>query len=165
MLYFAYGSNMSTTRLNARIPSASLIGTGRLQGYRLAFHKVSMRDGSGKCDARFTGDKLDAVFGVLYDCSNNDLARLDKIEGVGQGYEAKTLNIDSVEGLVQAQTYFATNIDAALKPMLWYKEHVIRGATEHKLPAQYIEYIDRIEAIIDLDEDRAARERSLYITG
>lgn len=162
MLYFAYGSNMSTPRLQARVPAASLLGTGCLQGYTLAFHKVSIRDGSGKCDASYTGNSTDAVFGVLYELSDADLDMLDRIEGVGQGYEARRLNIRFNDELVVAQTYLATRINKALKPMLWYKEHVLRGATEHRLPNHYIEYIDSIEAIADIDADRAAREGSIY---
>lgn len=163
MLYFAYGSNMSTSRLKARIPLASLIGPGYLPGYRLLFHKVSIRDGSGKCNASFTGDQADAVFGILYDFSEPDIMTLDAIEGVGQGYEAKILNIKhKEEGWVKAQTYIATRIDTSLQPLHWYKEHVLRGANEHDLPREYIKYIENIEAIIDVDIERTAHERSLY---
>ena len=162
MLYFAYGSNMSTPRLKARIPSANLIGTGCLQGYQLVFHKVSMRDGSGKCDASYTSNRSDQVFGVLYDFPSTDLVALDKIEGVGQGYDVKILDVQYEQKLVMAQTYLATNTDAGLKPLLWYKEHVLRGASEHDLPEEYIQYINSVEAIVDLDSGRAARELSLY---
>lgn len=150
---------MFTPRLKARIASANLIGPGCLPGYRLVFHKVSIRDGSGKCNASFTGDQSDVVFGVLYDVSEADIMTLNEIEGVGQGYDAKILPIKREnEGLVKAQTYIATSIDARLKPFHWYKEHVLRGANEHDLPREYIEYIKSVEAIIDTDSERTARE-------
>lgn len=36
--YIAYGSNMSTSQMALRCPDAKLVGTGWLNGYRLAFH-------------------------------------------------------------------------------------------------------------------------------
>ena len=49
MLYFAYGSNMLTERLKARVSSATPIGKANLSDHGLRFHKKS-KDGSGKCD-------------------------------------------------------------------------------------------------------------------
>src|SRR5438128_1900656 len=49
MLYFAYGSNMLTQRLKARVPSASPKTVAVLFDHGLRFHKRS-QDGSGKCD-------------------------------------------------------------------------------------------------------------------
>ena len=31
-----------------------------------------------------------------------------------------------------------------LRPMAWYKDHIVRGAREHGLPADYIRALDRI---------------------
>ncbi|TNF88372.1 MAG: gamma-glutamylcyclotransferase, partial [Gammaproteobacteria bacterium] len=39
LYYFAYGSNMSPARLQARVPSARPLGVYRLKGHRLSFHK------------------------------------------------------------------------------------------------------------------------------
>ena len=49
LLYFAYGSNMSSVRLRARVNSAQPLGVARLPGHRLRWHMHSL-DGSGKCD-------------------------------------------------------------------------------------------------------------------
>jgi gamma-glutamylcyclotransferase len=49
MLYFAYGSNMLTERLKARVPSTRPISPAILSDYDLRFHKRST-DKSGKCD-------------------------------------------------------------------------------------------------------------------
>lgn len=163
MLYFAYGSNMSTLRLQNRLPASVVRGTGVLQGYQLAFDKISTNDGSGKCNIQFTGDKLDGVCGVLYELPDADLVKLDEIEGEGHGYARKSLYISQEgTGLVAAESYLATKTDASLKPMHWYKEHVLWGAHEHKFPDHYIEFIESVSAIIDYDPERAARERSIY---
>ncbi|RMD60293.1 MAG: gamma-glutamylcyclotransferase, partial [Planctomycetota bacterium] len=62
MLYFAYGSNMSTPRLRRRVSRAVPVATARLPGCRLAFHKLGA-DGSGKCDACPAGRAEEVVWG------------------------------------------------------------------------------------------------------
>ena len=50
-LYFAYGSNMSERRLQKRVDSAKVVGTGGLKNHCLTFHKVS-KDESRKMHHR-----------------------------------------------------------------------------------------------------------------
>jgi len=88
---------------------------------------------------------------------------LDKKEGLGFGYEQKEVDIITSNGdTVKAFTYYATNIDETLKPYSWYKEHVIRGAVENKLPKSYISNIEAIEAIEDPDRERHDMELKIY---
>ena len=44
---------------------------------------------------------------------------------------------------------------------VWYKQHVLLGAIEAGLPAEYIESIRALNAIGDPDNEREARELSL----
>ncbi len=163
MLYFAYGSNMSSRRLAARIESPSRIGVGCLKEYRFAFHKVSILDSSGKCDACFTGNTADSVWGVIFEIADADMSKLDRFEDRGYGYERQWVHVQCNNGeILAAQTYVAIRTDSALKPLHWYKEHVLRGAREHRLPADYIRFIEGIDAIIDTDAERTSRELSLY---
>ena len=94
MYYFAYGSNMSSKRLNARI-KATKYANGKLLKHKLKFHKIS-KDGSGKCDAFETGDSNDFVLGVVYEIDKNDLEQLDRFEAKGKGYERKEVDRKSV---------------------------------------------------------------------
>lgn len=163
MLYFAYGSNMSTARLTRRVPSAVPESTGRLYGHRLAFHKPGRKDGSGKCDAYVTGDESDHVTGVVYRIDPDHRHLLDRIEGLGSGYEAKEVQIKTLSGKeVTAFTYYATSIDTDLKPFHWYKEHVVRGAREHALHHEYIENLLSVESVTDPDLKRTQIELSIY---
>jgi hypothetical protein len=57
---------MCTERLRKRVPSANPIITAKLQNHSLRFHKRS-DDRSGKCDACFTGEAADIVWGVIFD--------------------------------------------------------------------------------------------------
>lgn len=162
ILYFAYGSNMSTPRLGERSPSAHTVAVARLQRHRLRFHKGG-RDGSGKCDADFTDDEADVVFGVVFEIAAAEKLQLDEHEGLGKGYEEKRVSIYTEDGRVlEALTYYATSIDPELKPYDWYKEHVLRGAREHGLPWEHIESIAAVEAIPDPDSPRCERELAIY---
>ena len=164
MLYFAYGSNMSEKRLKIRLPSARKMGLGRLPEHSLRFHKVSQRDGSGKCDAYFTSAKDDEVIGVLFEISSpSDKRTLDSCEGLGHGYDEKIVEIQMFDGRgVQAFTYYATLIDSSLRPFHWYKEHVLRGAKENQFPNEYLANIENFVSEEDPDIDRSRRELSIY---
>ncbi|MDE0178311.1 MAG: gamma-glutamylcyclotransferase [Gammaproteobacteria bacterium] len=144
-LYFAYGSNMSSERLRARTPSAISLGRARLPGYTLRWHKLG-RDGSGKCDIEPSDAPGTAVWGVLYGINSTEKAGLDAVEGLGVGYDQHTVRVETGTVVREAITYKARPdmIDAALRPLDWYKAHVLHGATEHGLPD---EYVARITAV------------------
>ena len=138
-LYFAYGSNMSSERLRARTPSAISLGRARLPGYTLCWHKLG-RDGSGKCDIEPSDAPGTTVWGVLYEIDRAERDGLDSVEGLGVGYDEHTVQVETDTVVREAVTYNARRgkIDAALRTLDWYKRFVLRGATEHGLPSEYV---------------------------
>ncbi len=162
VVYFAYGSNMSTPRLRERMPSCKALGIATLPGHALRFHKRST-DGSGKCNAVATDDE-NSVIGVLFSFDPAERAKLDKAEGVGSGYEHATVTVINDKGRRRkVLTYLATPdyIDDNLKPYAWYKDFVLAGGREHDLPPGYIaEYIEAVEATDDPDEARDKEQRA-----
>jgi gamma-glutamylcyclotransferase len=165
MFYFAYGSNMSVKRLHTRVPSAIEVGVGTLTNHTLRFHKRSFKDGSAKCDVMDTSNPGDVVYGVIYNIDVAQIAILDRLEGLGYGYEQKSVLIETQGSKsLQAFTYYAAPlaIDSSLKPFDWYKQHVLIGAREHDLPSEYIRAITAIESIADPDLDRQANELAIY---
>ena len=164
MLYFAYGSNLSTVRLTKRVPSAELLTTGRLTHHRLIFHKIG-RDSSAKCNAFFTGQLDDYLYGALYKINPAHKKHLDQAEGLGNGYEIKHVTIvTGSEKNINAFTYYATRIAADIKPFHWYKQHVLSGVKEHNFPEPYIEKITLIDTLEDKDQKRTKQEMSIYST-
>lgn len=163
MYYFAYGSNMSTSRLQKRVPSAMALGCYALSGHDLRFHKSS-KDGSGKCDAYSTKNELDIIYGVLFKIDPKEMPALDKAEGLGLGYDQKEITVTDSDGsLVTAVTYVATNIDNNKKPYSWYVNHVLVGAKEASLPLKYIEEkIASIDSIEDSDKERDMKQRAIH---
>lgn len=165
-LYFAYGSNMSSRRLQhaTRAPSAVPVGSGSVSGYRLVFDKASI-DGSGKADCERTGELTDRVFGGLFRVSVADTVALDKAEGAygtKAGYRRTEIEVDTDKGPAKAVTYLATNKQPNLLPYPWYIQHVLVGAREFGLPADYVATIQRLPTQSDLNTERAARELAIY---
>lgn len=145
-LYFAYGSNMSTVRLRGRTPSARPVCIGRLPHHRRLWHKRG-RDGSGKCDVVFAGaDSDEAVWGVLFEIDEAEKAALHRAEGLGIGYLEKIVAVLTEAGVRHAMTYQAKpgQTDATLRPFAWYKAHVVRGAREHRLPADCVRELEAV---------------------
>lgn len=162
IVYFAYGSNMSSRRLRHRVPSARVVGRGALPGYRLAWHKRGS-DGSGKCDI-IAGWPGDVVYGVLYSLAAEDKPRLDRAEGLGYSYgqcDVEPWLLDRHES-TGAITYYALRTDPTYIPFSWYRDHVLIGAREHGLPAHYIAMIENVPVFEDPDSGRERVERRVH---
>jgi len=147
--YAAYGSNLHPLRLELRIPSARLLGTDYHAGYSLRFHKLS-RDASGKCGIF---ESSSGVHFAVFEMSADDQAALDRIEGVGAGYERVTISLPTFGDCF---TYLPSpsHVDQNLKPYDWYREMVLLGCAAHVFPADYCDDIRAIDSIADPDKDR-----------
>ena len=138
--YFAYGSNMSTERLRARIPKATPVGRARWPGMRLVFNKVGV-DGSGK--ANLVADPEAEAWGVLFSIPLIDWANLDGFE---PGYVRVDCGVILDSGQTfKAQVYLGTGQTRETPPHGWYREHLHRGAVEHGLPPEILHIIDSMQ--------------------
>jgi hypothetical protein len=147
VLYFAYGSNMATARLEKRVGTVSQRGVGTLVAHRITFDKIS-QDGTGKTNVR--PNKSSVVWGVLFQLSN---AQLRKLEGLETGYVPLSVTINQIAGDISAVTFVAKKHTPGLRPTRRYREFLISGAREHGLPA---DYVNRLKAV-KLDEDLAPK--------
>jgi hypothetical protein len=155
MLYFAYGSNMLTMRLQGRVSSSTKVLNASLHGYSIAFHKRSI-DGSAKCNILPKFNSV--VYGVVFDIEINEKPELDRAEGLGTGYMQERVTVkDKNEHIMKPFTYITleSNIDDSLNPYKWYKTLVVEGAIEHGLPLNYIKKIQEVKAVSDPDRTRA----------
>ena len=144
------------------MPSAERLGVFILEQHDLRFHKIS-RDGSGKCDAFRTDNPDDLIFGALFKIDPGEKSALDEVEGLGIGYEEKLVNVkNDIGDVVEAVTYYAIRIDPSLKPYSWYLNHVIIGAQEINVPGAYLQAIQSIESIEDMDKSRDTEQRKIY---
>lgn len=155
MHYLAYGSNLHPLRITLRVPSARLLGTVRLEGYRLVFRKRG-RDLSAKCDLAVTADSTDIAYGAVYALSPLELALLDSFEDLGAGYSREQLRLRMNGRVLDALVYLAneSHVVESLEPYDWYKGLVLAGAREHGFPVDYLSVIEAVTARWDPDEAR-----------
>jgi len=160
VLVFAYGSNMCTRRMRARVPSATPLMIGYVRHRRLVFHKRS-EDGSAKADAVRSSSPTDYVWGVVYRLHQDEKPALDAHEFLGIGYEEEQVEIIHERGCVQAWLYVARQdaIDGSLNPYSWYHDLVTHGARQHGLPNSYLEFLQSFDSIVDPNTARHSAHR------
>ena len=158
--YLAYGSNLHPHRLQNRVPSARLTGVVELEGMKLEFYKRS-KDGSGKCTMVDSVDS--AVFTAVFTIDKKELPELDRVEGVGFGYEHKKLPLRIKGKIIEAITYIASGsyMDRQLKPYHWYKNFVVEGASYLSFPAAYLDFLNGFESVQDQNEKRRSENEAL----
>ena len=130
--YFAYGSNMSRARLEARVGSVVVLGRGRLEAYRHRFSKHG-RDGTAKGNIeRAPGAE---VWGVIYDLDEGQHETLIHYES---GYRQTWLEVRNDHGdLIRITSFEAHRIVSGLCPTAEYLAHYVTGMREHDLPRHY----------------------------
>ncbi|MGH0036723.1 MAG: gamma-glutamylcyclotransferase family protein [Myxococcota bacterium] len=130
-LYFAYGSNMSSRRLTARIDGARALGAARIPHSRLVFDKPG-RDGSAKANLAPDPGLGRWVWGVVWSVSGLALDTLDRFE---PGYDRLERRVLFADGRERAAATYVWRGDPVLAaPAAWYLEHLLAGAREHALP-------------------------------
>jgi hypothetical protein len=164
MRYFAFGSNMLSARLRARVGELSAGVAGEVTGHQLRFHKRS-GDGSAKCDAHQTENPNDVVHGVVYHISAAQQVLLDSFEG--KGYSRRKIPVNVNGDRVVAYMYVADPdyVDPDLAPYHWYKQFVIAGAKEFALPKHYVRTISKVPTVTDPDSERHLRNMALLSNG
>ncbi|KAH6658056.1 hypothetical protein BKA67DRAFT_557043 [Truncatella angustata] len=158
-LYFAYGSNLSSTQMSQRCPHATAVGLARLDGWDWIINerryanivRAPTSDPSSSPEKQEHGlgvndDPVDAghhpgVYGVLYRLPPADEAALDACEGVPFAYNKLVLAVSELDPETLEE---ARRVEA-----LAYVDLV------HVLPrAPWPEYVGRMSAGV-----REARER------
>lgn len=105
LLYFAFGSNLSSTQMRARCPGAKAVGLGYLPGYEFIINErgfanvvllpPSPSPSTSGTTTTTTTTTTSGVYGVLYRlASAAEKARLDGYEGVPLAYEDLVLDVE-----------------------------------------------------------------------
>ena len=84
MIYLAYGSNLHIEHMQQRCPTAEVLGTSTLLGYRLVFNGV----------ATIEPDPDRSVPVLLWDIKPADEIPLDRYEGYPQLYRRETVQVE-----------------------------------------------------------------------
>ena len=87
-MYIAYGSNMDLEQMQSRCPEAELLGTGRLENWRLMFK--GSKTGAYATIEREKGQNVPIL---LWRITATDEERLDRYEGFPTFYYKRTLQV------------------------------------------------------------------------
>lgn len=101
--YFAYGSNLDVALMTRRCPSARVVTTADLPGFRLQFAGGSSGTGMGGHNwqggvATLVAAMEARVQGVLYSLTVEDLASLDQLEGHPVHYRRRVFQVRTGTG-------------------------------------------------------------------
>lgn len=147
-LYVTYGSNMDPARLAARTGAdpariAARFAV-RLRGLRLAFQK---RNADGSAFATLLPDHTAEAEGIACALTDDELAALDRAEGVPEHYLRATIEAIPRAGgpAVAAVTYLAHPARCApgLKPPRWYLAHFL--AARDLLSPAWVAMLEAVE--------------------
>ena len=140
MIYFAYGSNMSTTVMTDRCPGASVLGPARLDDHRLSFRLPSQRWGGFAAD--IVTDDGAVTWGVLWKLSDGHLETLDRLEARYDRYPVFLSSEDIATAALSYRVKAHLASPTGGSPATDYLQHLIDGATEHGLPKDYLRRLE-----------------------
>ena len=133
-LCFAYGSNMNRPQMRERCPKANVVGNAQLPGWRFRINARGY--------ATIVPDDDGIVHGLLWTLTRPDESALDRYEGVAQGlYTKRQLVVRAPAGPLEAMAYVAAE-SAPGVPGDDYFRRIVEGATEARLPADYLAELD-----------------------
>jgi len=121
-IYLAYGSNMNLAQMAHRCPTARVLGSMELPGYRLLF-----RGGNGNAVATIEPYEHGRVPALLWEITPQDEAALDRYEGWPHLYRKETLTIDFKGRPVSAMVYIMNDGRPMGGPGLYYYNVILDG--------------------------------------
>lgn len=110
-LYIAYGSNLSVEQMARRCPTATIVGTAILDGWRLLFNGPASIE-------RKEGYQVPVL---IWDIKPNDERSLDRYEGYPSYYRKEMLEIDLNGAKEQAMVYIMNTNDENEPGNYYYK--------------------------------------------
>jgi hypothetical protein len=119
-----------------------------VDGYRLCF---SIPVGPGERGvANVVAEAGARTHGVVYHVTAADFERLDNSEGVSFGlYRRVSVVVATPDLRLDGWTYQSSVIDNGRKPSPRYLQLLLDGAHEHRLPPEYVEYLQSLDRAVD----------------
>lgn len=146
-VYFAYGSNMLTERLNARCPSADVMGPAEARGFSVSYCLHST-DESAKAGLQRV--ETETAWGVLFSLDISEREVLDGFEGAPLIYTREEIAVHRPDGTtLDAVTYIPheDRIVADGRPYAWYRALCVGGARQHDLPELATQRLMQVEVL------------------
>jgi gamma-glutamylcyclotransferase (GGCT)/AIG2-like uncharacterized protein YtfP len=126
--YIAYGSNLNLSQMAWRCPTAQVVGSAVLKGYRLTFRGV----------ATLEKDPTAEVPVAVWAIEPRDEAALDRYEGYPYLYRKEVIGI-TVRGKRMRAMVYLMNAGQPAMPSAGYFNTIAEGYDEVGLDAKYLE--------------------------
>ncbi|CAH0043228.1 unnamed protein product [Clonostachys solani] len=97
IIYFAYGSNLSTRQMLKRCPSSTPIGLGHLPGWKWIINERGYANVIRDTESSPKAPASSGVFGLLYLLPPQDEDSLDRHEGVPWAYQKFKLDMSWIK--------------------------------------------------------------------
>lgn len=155
MYYFGYGSNLRASFVTELMPSATLVMKAYLPNYEVQWRAWSEPFGGGIssiCEA-----PGEIVQGVIYQCAENELEKLDYIPGIYvPKYKRETYVVLGEDGEWHSvELYRLWELKGPFPPSRPYVEGMLEGAKQVGVSPEYIEKIEgwlRQSILLESDE-------------
>ena len=133
MLYFAYGANLNIENMEIRCPNATFVGTGILENFTFLCNTRGV--------ASIEPSLGNAVYGALWNLTQEDEAFLDLYEGVKGGWYIKEYLMVRQEGEhAECLVYIASN-NTTGKGVKDYVETIVSDCKGYGFPEDYIAHL------------------------
>ncbi|MCP5559727.1 MAG: gamma-glutamylcyclotransferase [Verrucomicrobiaceae bacterium] len=140
--YFGYGSNMSLASMRAKGVEPLSSRKANLPGWRLAFNvRHFFRHEGGVANVVPSTNSSDAVSGVVHQCDDAALEKLDAAEAYGYGYDRIEMPVVTSAGPVSAAVYVGMPgfLDDDCLPSQRYLNILCSGAEQAGIDTTYLQ--------------------------
>ena len=146
LLYFAYGSNLSSRYLRDYCPGAQPVMRGLLANFRIEFRRYSTDLEGGISTIMEAPGEL--VHGMLFTIPKAEIEALDILENVPEGlYSRDGFMVLAEDGQWQrAELYRVARPEGPFAPSARYLDFMLEGAREHGLPDDYVAGLESLRA-------------------
>ncbi len=142
MYYFGYGSNLRASFVTELIPSATLVMKAYLPNYEVQWRAWSEAFGGGISSICETPGEI--VQGVIYQCTEKELGKLDYIPGIYvPKYKRETFVVLGEDGEWHSvELYRLWKLEGPFPPSRPYVEGMLEGAKQIGVSPDYLEKIE-----------------------
>ena len=121
-LYIAYGSNLNLSQMASRCPTAKVLGTSEMKGWRLLFRGAHA--GAVATVEPFKGGSVPVL---VWEITPADEAALDRYEGWPFLYRKETIKVKLGGKTVKAMVYIMNDGRPLGQPSCYYYSTILEG--------------------------------------
>jgi gamma-glutamylcyclotransferase (GGCT)/AIG2-like uncharacterized protein YtfP len=133
-LYLAYGSNLNRQQMAHRCPTAKVVGTTFLEGYKLLF-----RGPHAGAVATVEPSKDDKVPVMIWEIQDRDEAALDVYEGFPRLYTKETVKVKLGRKMTEVMMYVMTEGRPLNLPNAYYYGTILHGYKGAKFDKKFLD--------------------------